>query len=63
MERNKYIHPHIVICESCQGRGIVKKYNSRTLIPETAVCGSCEGSGRLEVSSTIRTTMKPFIPR
>lgn len=58
----RYIHPRVAVCKKCEGKGIV--YNYDEVKDETTSCGCpiCLGSGRVKVSSSVVTTILPFVP-
>ena len=48
----RYIPTRVAVCKRCEGKGVVFEYR----------CPTCLGSGRVKVTSSVVTTIKPFIP-
>ena len=58
----RYIPTRVAVCKRCEGKGVVFEYSdeNRTKVSESCRCPTCLGSGR--VTSSLITTIKPFIP-
>ena len=48
----------------CEGKGVVFEYSdeNRTKVSGSCQCPTCLGSGRVKVTSSVITTIKPFVP-
>ena len=63
MITNRYQHPTVELCRTCQGDGEVIKYPNWDVLHqhgETEMCETCEGTGRVIVSKKIEVTVIPF---
>lgn len=60
--KNRYIHPHVVVCKRCMGNGAIKRYDELRRVVIVDTCPECNGSGRLVVSSTIETRVRAWVP-
>lgn len=47
-----------------EGKGVVFEYSdeNRTKVSGSCQCPTCLGSGRVKVTSSVITTIKPFVP-
>jgi DnaJ-class molecular chaperone len=63
MIKNKFMHPTIELCRTCQGEGSIMVYPKWDRLQqhgEIETCTTCEGSGRVVVSKKIEVTIVPF---
>jgi len=64
MITNRYLHPTVEICRSCEGTGELIKFPVWDYLCQTdaikEICKTCEGSGRVIVSKKIEVTVEPF---
>lgn len=51
----RYIPTRVAVCKRCEGKGVVFEYSDEN---RTKV----SGSGRVKVTSSVVTTIKPFVP-
>lgn len=60
----RYIPTRVAVCKRCGGKGVVFEYSdeNRTKVSGSCRCPTCLGSGRVKVTSSVVTTIKPFIP-
>lgn len=60
----RYIPTRVAVCKRCEGKGVVFEYNNedRTKVSGSCQCPTCLGSGRVKVTSSVITTIKPFVP-
>ena len=54
----RYIPTRVAVCKRCEGKGVV----FRTKVSGSCQCPTCLGSGRVKVTSSVITTIKPFVP-
>lgn len=63
MEKKRYKHAKICICQKCQGTGSITQYASEDILhmnPRTVACDLCNCTGRVLVSSVTTTTIKQY---
>jgi len=64
MKTNRYMHPTIEICTTCEGTGQLVTFPIWDSLRQTEAtietCSTCEGSGRVVVSKKIEVTVEPF---
>lgn len=60
----RYIPIRVAVCKHCGGRGVVFEYSNenKTKVSGSSGCPTCLGSGRVKVTSSVVTTIKPFVP-
>lgn len=60
----RYIPTRVAVCKRCEGKGVVFEYSdeNRTKVSGSCQCPTCLGSGRVKVTSSVITTIKPFVP-
>jgi len=49
------VEPHISVCRTCNGKGKTAHVSGRK-------CPSCHGSGRVKISSTVKSLIQPYDP-
>ena len=54
----RYIPTRVAVCKRCEGKGVVFEYSDEN---RTKVSGSCQ-CPRVKVTSSVITTIKPFVP-
>ncbi|MGP1436260.1 MAG: hypothetical protein ACTTKN_06490 [Phocaeicola sp.] len=60
----RYIPTRVAVCKHCSGKGVVFEYadEEKTTVSGSRKCPVCLGSGRVKVTSSVVTTVSPFIP-
>ena len=64
MKTNRYMHPTVEICRTCEGTGHLVTFPVWDILRNTEAiietCTMCEGSGRVVVSKKIEVTVEAF---